>query len=75
MTMLFYPILIKHNYINPVFKKVAFDLTYDYKMVTAPIIRKLEESSGGEKNKPEEQVVSLTIPVQINFGEINQTLC
>ena len=48
---------------------MAFKLTYSYKMIIAPIIRKLDE--GVEKSiKQEEQLVSLDINVIANLGKI-----
>ena len=49
--------------------QVAFKLTYSYKMIIAPIIRKLDE--GVEKSiKQEEQLVSLDITVIANLGKM-----
>ncbi|XP_066926026.1 dynactin subunit 4-like [Clytia hemisphaerica] len=52
----------------------AFTLNYSYKLITAPLIMKVEESLDSEKKK-EENIVSLSFPVQVKLGEINATLC
>ena len=55
-------------------------------MVTAPLIRKLEETTSaagagdsGDSTKsstgPDHNLITLSFPVRIKLGEINATLC
>ncbi|XP_057308865.1 dynactin subunit 4-like [Hydractinia symbiolongicarpus] len=50
-----------------------FKMTYEYKMTTAPLVRKLDDAD--KSVKLEEHLVSLTVLVRVMVGEINQTLC
>jgi len=50
--------------------KVSFKMRYEYKMIVAPLIRKLD-SSPEKTVKPEEHLLSLDINVIANLGNIN----
>jgi dynactin-4 len=49
----------------------SMKLTYVYKTVTTPLIRRTEAGTPEPPAKPEEHEVSLPLYVQFNFGEIN----
>ena len=52
----------------------TFKMTYDYKLVTTPLLRKSE--SGSEVSPlPEEHLVTLSLYVRVNFGTLGETAC
>ncbi|XP_065652316.1 dynactin subunit 4 isoform X3 [Hydra vulgaris] len=48
---------------------VSFNLCYEYKMITAPLITKVEDGQDKECT-PQEFPVALAIPIRINFGKV-----
>jgi hypothetical protein len=52
----------------------TFKMTYDYKLVTTPLLRKSD--SGSEVSPlPEEHLVTLSLYVRVNFGTVGETKC
>lgn len=49
----------------------SFKMTYEYKMITTPLIRKTE---GESAPKSEEHLISLPVNVQLNFNDLNSSL-
>ena len=53
----------------------TFKMTYDYKLVTTPLLRKSEDGSDVTTPVPEEHLVTLSLYVRVNFGTVGETTC